>query len=270
MSLSSRSQPALLARPRPARRTPGPAGGWTGSGRCPGRPGRPPPASQRSPSRTRSASTVPSWSRTTVPSGTGTDEVVAPSAVPLLALPVGAVGGRRWGWSLKASSEATLRSATSQTSPPVPPSPPSGPPLGTWASRRNETDPAPPSPPLTWSPALVDELRHDSSPCGRELGRHDGLLGRERRRRACGPCGSRTSPCRRRVAKRVSSPPRPTFSPGWKWVPRWRTMMAPAVTTLPSNTLTPRRWAVRVAAVAGGARRPWSSTCAAPSPSRCR
>ena len=44
---------------------------------------------------------------------------------------------RRCGWSRKASSEATLRSATSQTSPPVPPSPPSGPPLGTWASRRN-------------------------------------------------------------------------------------------------------------------------------------
>src|ERR1700712_3429132 len=40
-----------------------------------------------------------------------------------------------------------LRSATSQTSPPDPPSPPSGPPMGTWASRRIETQPAPPSPP---------------------------------------------------------------------------------------------------------------------------
>ena len=67
---------------------------------------------------------------------------------------------RRCGWSRKASSEATLRSATSQTSPPLPPSPPSGPPLATWASRRNETQPAPPSPPRTLSLALVDESGH--------------------------------------------------------------------------------------------------------------
>src|SRR5580765_7837630 len=59
---------------------------------------------------------------------------------------------RRWGWSRKASREATLRSATSQTSPPLPPSPPSGPPLGTCASRRKETLPAPPSPALTCRP----------------------------------------------------------------------------------------------------------------------
>src|SRR5579862_8839941 len=44
-------------------------------------------------------------------------------------------------------------------------------------------------------------------------------------------------------ANSVSSPPRPTFSPGWKWVPRWRTMIDPAVTVVPSKTLTPRRWA---------------------------
>src|SRR6476646_8679553 len=59
---------------------------------------------------------------------------------------------RRWGWSRNARREATLRSATSQTSPPLPPSPPSGPPLGTCASRRNETLPAPPSPALTCRP----------------------------------------------------------------------------------------------------------------------
>src|SRR6185312_7216440 len=29
------------------------------------------------------------------------------------------------------------------------------------------------------------------------------------------------------VAKRVSSLPRLTLSPGWKWVPRWRTMIPP-------------------------------------------
>src|SRR3954452_21305668 len=45
------------------------------------------------------------------------------------------------------------------------------------------------------------------------------------------------------VAKSVSSPPRPTFSPGWNLVPRWRTMMAPASTWVPSKTVTPRRWA---------------------------
>src|SRR3954470_18006249 len=45
------------------------------------------------------------------------------------------------------------------------------------------------------------------------------------------------------VANSVSSPPRPTFSPGWKRVPRWRTMIAPACTAVPSYTFTPRRLA---------------------------
>src|SRR5437667_1655280 len=44
-------------------------------------------------------------------------------------------------------------------------------------------------------------------------------------------------------ANTVSSPPRPTLSPGWNLVPRWRTMMAPAVTIVPSYTFTPSRWA---------------------------
>jgi len=46
------------------------------------------------------------------------------------------------------------------------------------------------------------------------------------------------------VAKRVSSPPRPTLVPGWNLVPRWRTMMLPAVTRPPSKTFTPRRCAL--------------------------
>src|SRR5437588_11425790 len=46
------------------------------------------------------------------------------------------------------------------------------------------------------------------------------------------------------VANSVSSPPRPTLSPGWNLVPRWRTRMAPARTAVPSKVLTPRRWAV--------------------------
>src|SRR5260370_4843268 len=45
-------------------------------------------------------------------------------------------------------------------------------------------------------------------------------------------------------AKRVSSPPRPTPTPGWKCVPRWRTMISPALTTWPPNLLTPSRWAL--------------------------
>src|SRR3954465_8400616 len=41
-------------------------------------------------------------------------------------------------------------------------------------------------------------------------------------------------------ANSVSSPPRPTFTPGWKCVPRWRTMISPALTTWPPKRLTPR------------------------------
>src|SRR3954452_1666133 len=45
-------------------------------------------------------------------------------------------------------------------------------------------------------------------------------------------------------ANRVSSLPRPTPRPGWKCVPRWRTMISPALTTWPPKRLTPRRWAL--------------------------
>src|SRR5712691_11773189 len=45
-------------------------------------------------------------------------------------------------------------------------------------------------------------------------------------------------------ANSVSSPPRPTPSPGWKWVPCWRTMISPALTTWPPKRLTPSRWAL--------------------------
>src|SRR6478672_10988183 len=43
-------------------------------------------------------------------------------------------------------------------------------------------------------------------------------------------------------ANSVSSPPRPTPEPGWKWVPRWRTMISPALTSWPPYRFTPRRW----------------------------
>src|SRR3954464_4710510 len=42
-------------------------------------------------------------------------------------------------------------------------------------------------------------------------------------------------------ANSVSSLPRPTNSPGWKWVPRCRTMISPAFTNWPPNRLTPSR-----------------------------
>jgi hypothetical protein len=42
-------------------------------------------------------------------------------------------------------------------------------------------------------------------------------------------------------AKSVSSLPIPTPTPGEKAVPRWRTMMLPAVTVSPPNRFTPRR-----------------------------
>src|ERR1700755_41334 len=49
-----------------------------------------------------------------------------------------------------------------------------------------------------------------------------------------------TAPAAR--ANSVSSPPRPTSVPGWKWVPRWRTMISPALTTWPPYRFTPSRW----------------------------
>src|SRR3712207_2198733 len=51
-----------------------------------------------------------------------------------------------------------------------------------------------------------------------------------------------TAPASR--ANSVSSLPRPTPAPGWKWVPRWRTMISPAFTTCPPKRFTPRRWAL--------------------------
>jgi len=43
-------------------------------------------------------------------------------------------------------------------------------------------------------------------------------------------------------AKRVWSLPIPTFSPGWCCVPRWRTMMLPAMQPWPPKILTPNRF----------------------------
>src|SRR5690606_30181294 len=51
-----------------------------------------------------------------------------------------------------------------------------------------------------------------------------------------------TAPAER--ANRVSSPPRPTPTPGWNLVPRWRTRISPALTSWPPKRLTPRRCAL--------------------------
>src|SRR5512136_144924 len=52
-------------------------------------------------------------------------------------------------------------------------------------------------------------------------------------------CSTRTTPAT--LANRVSSPPRPTFLPGLKRVPRCRTRMLPPVTAWPENAFIPRR-----------------------------
>src|SRR5580700_2362758 len=46
------------------------------------------------------------------------------------------------------------------------------------------------------------------------------------------------------LAKSVSSLPQPTLSPGFRRVPRWRTMIEPPGTSCPPNTLTPSRCAL--------------------------
>src|SRR5512143_3495376 len=52
-------------------------------------------------------------------------------------------------------------------------------------------------------------------------------------------CSTLTTPAT--LANRVSSPPRPTFLPGLKRVPRCRTRMLPRVTDWPANAFIPRR-----------------------------
>ena len=54
-------------------------------------------------------------------------------------------------------------------------------------------------------------------------------------------------------ANSVSSPPRPTFSPGWKRVPRWRTMIDAGRDGRAVEHLHAEALRVGVAAVAGGA-----------------
>ncbi len=116
------------------------------------RPPRPPfDTVTRWPWRTMSATGAPvSRSRTTVP--TGTDRTLSRPAAPDLIWPAPWLPSspRWWGCRCRSSRDVMPSSPSRITSPPRPPSPPSGPPRGTWASRRNETDPLPPRPPRTW------------------------------------------------------------------------------------------------------------------------
>ena len=150
---------------RPARRSWAPAGGWRGSGRCPGRPGRrrrPPtghrggrgrPGSRRSRGRgrrcppgratTRSSPAPPCWS---------------------LPLPWAPLPARRWGWSRNGQERGHVAVGDQPDVAAVAPVAPVGPALATGPSRRNDTQPAPPSPPRTFSCALVDEPGHGADP----------------------------------------------------------------------------------------------------------
>ena len=151
-----------------------------------------------------------------------------------LPLPCTPLSARRCGWSRKASSDETLRSATSQTSPPLPPSPPLGPPNrpglrdGTTRSRRRRRRRARSvgtrrrtatlrsrlAPPTRRHLRIVVPMaiaRSRTWPrTRRAVGRHDGRARRRRRRRR--PCrlvgrhGSATPSCGTREPVRNMRP----------------------------------------------------------------
>src|SRR4051812_37347683 len=157
-------------------------------------------------------------------------------------------------------SVVTSGSTRRITEPPGPPLPPSGPPSGLNFSRCTDATPCPPRPALTCSDTRSTKVGTAMMPTlsvSRNAGTGVPDAGRpfcdEAWVRASGhsPGTMFTTRRPRRVpnstapatsANRVSSPPRPTPLPGWKWVPRWRTMISPALTTWPPYRLTPSRW----------------------------
>src|SRR5215470_12108578 len=112
------------------------------------------------------------------------------------------------------------------TSPPLPPSPPLGPPRGTNFSRRNARQPLPPLPAFT---RILTSSMNNCYSAGWML---TNFPRRPRSRNWMTPVI---------FANRVSSLPRPTFSPGLIRVPRWRTMIEPPGTNWPPNAFTPSR-----------------------------
>src|SRR4051794_20486383 len=224
------------------------------------RPPLPPAAStNRVPAPIRSATISPS-TQTTVPSGTRSTRSSPRAPLRLLPAPgrpLPAFWCGRW-W--KSSRVCTLGSTSRTTSPPSPPLPPSGPPSGLYFSRWTEDTPCPPLPAATCTVTRSTNAATSAASC---------LVRRKtqtpRRRDDAGvPAGRRrglqTSTAvidtvlrPRRVPKvtapgssvnSVSSPPRPTPRPGWKCVPRCRTMISPAFTTWPPKRLTPSRCAL--------------------------
>src|SRR5262249_28474085 len=132
---------------------------------------------------------------------------------------------------------------------PCPLSPPPAPATGLTSSRRIDTPPSPPPPACTCSTTRSTKLvtggsltqragRGERPGPARTDERYCGMMLTTLRPRLVPNC---TAPAA--SAKRVSSPPRPTRSPGWNLVPRCRTRISPALTTCPPNRLTPRRWA---------------------------
>ena len=223
-------------------------------------PPRPPSAAhRRSPGAERSARTSPSGRRTTVPTGTGTTRspagpavALGPAAVgarlgaPVRVVPKGEERGER-GRRLEVDvAAAATVAAVRPTARDV-----------RLVTERNGARPA-----VTGSHVdlgLVDEASHlvpfsmGATPRHGNVGaprvEADRYVGRvtprwSRRRRDAGRAVRRNERCR--PPRRTACRPRrgPTLTPGWKCVPRWRTMIAPAPTTVPSEAFTPSRWAL--------------------------
>src|SRR5579859_3198273 len=233
-------------------------------------PPRPPrAATNRVPAPTRSASSSPSAVLTTVPSGTCRTRSVPCAPFLLEPAPCLPLPARRTGLRWKSSRVEAPRPTSRITSPPWPPFPPSGPPSGLNFSRWMEAHPFPPLPAsarkVAWSAnsamahlcsPLRDRQDETHPPHHATISRRDSWQHQPQGRTGYSAvsAASRTLTQRRprRVpnstvpltsANSVSSSPRPTPAPGWKCVPRCRTMISPAFTRWPPNRLTPSRWA---------------------------
>src|SRR5215218_5176154 len=200
------------------------------------RPPLPPAArTTRVPAPTRSTICRPSGVLTTVPSGTRRTRSSPWAPLRLLPAPGLPLPAFWCGWWWKSSSVCTFGSTSRITSPPSPPLPPSGPPRGLNFSRWTEATPWPPLPAATCTTPLGPVRSCAESGVVQTSTAVIETVLRPRRVPKVTEPGAR--------AKSVSSPPRPTPRPGWKWVPRWRTMISPAFTTWPPKRLTPRRCA---------------------------
>src|SRR3954454_21917526 len=255
MLLSSRT--ASMASPcSPSSAKPGALRRGLASAALPSPPLPPCASTTRVPAPTRSATTSPS-TETTVPSGTRSTRSSPRAPLRLLPAPgrpLPAFWCGRW-W--KSSRVCTLGSTSRTTSPPSPPLPPSGPPSGLNFSRWTEATPCPPFPAVT---CTVTRSTNAATTAASYL--LQAPTPRRRTTPGCqwDDCVVQTSTAvmdtvlrPRRVPKvtapgsranSVSSLPRPTPRPGWKRVPRCRTVISPALTTWPPKRFKPSRWAL--------------------------